>query len=99
MTEINAGSREGKRIAIFGFGDQETYADSFVDAIGQIYETIKNKGCETVEKIPTDGYEYDESMAEVNGQFIGLPLDEDNQSNLTERRIEKWVKQLKIKFK
>ncbi len=35
---------DGKKVAIFGFGDQETYADSFVDAIGQIYEAVEGKG-------------------------------------------------------
>jgi flavodoxin I len=99
MTEINSANLEGKKIAIFGFGDQEPYSDSFVDAIGQIYEAIINKGCEIVGKISTDGYEYDESMAEVDGQFVGLPLDEDNQSNLTGQRIEKWAEQLKGEFK
>jgi len=99
MTEINSANLEGKRIAIFGFGDQETYPDTFVDAIGLIYEAIINKGCEIVGKISTDGYEYDESMAEVDGQFVGLPLDEENQSDLTNDRISSWVEQLKGEFR
>ena len=99
MTEINAANLEGKKIAIYGFGDQDTYTDSFVDAIGQIYKAVKNKGCEIVGKISTDTYEYDESMAEVDGQFVGLPLDEDNQANLTDDRINSWVEQLKVEFK
>ena len=99
MTEINSANLEGKRIAIFGFGDQETYPDTFVDSIGLIYEGIKNKGCEIVGKISTNGYEYDESKAEVDGQFIGLPLDDENQSDLTNERISKWVEQLKSEFK
>jgi flavodoxin I len=27
--------------------------------------------------------------------FVGLALDEDNQEELTDQRIEKWVKQIK----
>lgn len=99
MTEINSANLEGKKIAIFGFGDQETYADSFVDAIGQIYEAIINKGCEVVGKVSTDGYDYDDSRAEVDGQFVGLPLDAENQSDLTDDRIKNWVELLKKEFK
>jgi flavodoxin I len=32
-------------------------------------------------------------------QFVGLPLDEENQSDLTRQRIKKWVEQLKNEFK
>lgn len=98
LSEIQKANLEGKKVAIFGYGDQETYADSFVDAIGQIYEALENKACEVVGKIPTDGYEYDESKAEVDGQFVGLPLDEENQNNLSDERIAKWVEQLKSQF-
>lgn len=95
MSELKSANLEGKKIAIFGYGDQDGYADSFVDAIGEIYETLESKGCEIVGKIPTDGYEYDESRAEVEGQFVGLPLDEENQSDLSDERIDKWIAQLK----
>lgn len=98
LSEIQKANLEGKKVAIFGLGDQDTYADSFVDAIGLIYEVLEDKGCEVVGKIPTDGYEYDESKAEIDGQFVGLPLDEENQSNLSDERITKWVEQLKNQF-
>jgi len=98
ISEIQQENLEGKKVAIFGCGDQEAYADSFVDAIGLIYEALRNKGCDIVGKISTDGYEFDESKAVVNGQFIGLPLDEDNQSDLTDARIKSWADQLKKEF-
>ncbi len=89
----------GKAVAIFGCGDQESYADSFVDAIGEIYEALEGTGCELVGKIATDGYEYDESRAEKDGKFVGLPIDEDNQSDETADRVSAWVEQLKNEFK
>ncbi len=61
-------------------------------------QNIEGKGCQLVGKVSTDGYEYDESRAEVDGQFVGLPLDEENQSNLTDERIKHWVEQLKNEF-
>ncbi len=98
VSEIQQENLEGKKVAIFGCGDQEAYADSFVDAMGLIYEVLRNKGCDIVGKISTEGYEFDESKAVVNGQFIGLPLDEDNQSDLTDERIKSWADQLKKEF-
>src|SRR5690554_4709432 len=61
LPEIEAADLEGKIIAIFGLGDQYSYSDSFVDAIGDIYEKLEGKGCQIIGQVPTDGYDYDES--------------------------------------
>lgn len=98
ITLLKIVNLKDKKVAIFGYGDQETYADSFVDAIGLIYEAIKDRGCVIAGKISTEGYNYDESKAEVEGFFVGLPLDEENQDNLSDERISKWVEQLKNEF-
>jgi flavodoxin I len=34
----------------------------------------------------------------VNGEFVGLALDEDNQPELTEKRIKEWTAKLKTLF-
>lgn len=95
LPTLSSANLDGKKAAIFGLGDQDNFAGSFVDAIGEIYEILQNKGCHVIGKIPTDGYGYEASQAEVDGQFVGLPLDEDNQSDLTPQRIKKWTIQLK----
>ena len=86
---------EGKKIAFFGTGDQSSYPDTFVDSLGILYEALKNSGAEFIGKWPLEGYEYSESKAEKDGSFVGLPLDEDGQSELTDDRIEKWVNTIK----
>jgi len=43
----------------------------------------------------TDGYEHTESKAEVDGKFVGLMCDEDNQYDLSDDRAKAWVAQLK----
>ena len=98
LPEIESANLQGKKIAIFGLGDQYSYPDSFVDSIGIIYEVIKDKGCQLVGIVSTEGYDYDESKGELDGQFLGLPLDEDNQDDLTNERIKNWVDQLKKEF-
>ncbi len=99
MEEISEANFEGKTIALFGLGDGVTYEDTFVDAMGQIYEALEGKGCKIVGSVSTEGYDFDESTAEKEeGLFVGLALDEDNQDELTDERIVNWIAQLKGEF-
>jgi flavodoxin I len=88
----------GKRIALYGLGDQNEYPGSFADGLGTLY-------CRTLGKDnivgfwPNKGYKYYFSSAEKDGKFVGLVLDEDSQPELTAGRIKSWVAQLKKEFK
>ena len=88
----------GKKVAYFGTGDQVGYADNFQDAMGILEEKISSLGGSTVGYWPTDGYEHEASKAVKNGKFVGLALDDDNESEKTSDRIQKWVTQLKSEF-
>ncbi|MBE9101136.1 flavodoxin FldA [Vacuolonema iberomarrocanum] len=88
----------GKKIAYFGAGDQVGYADNFQDAMGILEEKIASLGGTTVGYWPTEGYDFNDSKAVRNGKFVGLALDEDNQSDLTESRLQSWTTQLKSEF-
>lgn len=88
----------GKKVAYFGTGDQIGYADNFQDAIGILEEKISGLGGTTVGHWPTDGYEHEASKGVKNGKFVGLALDEDNQPEMSDDRIKKWVSQLKGEF-
>ena len=87
-----------KKIALFGLGDQVNYADSFVDGMGVLYDAIYDR-VDIVGTWPLDGYDFNESAAVKNGKFIGLPIDKENQQNLTDGRLKKWVAILKKEFK
>lgn len=87
-----------KRIAVFGLGDQKEYPENFCDAIGILAVFFEEKGALIVGKIPLEGYTFEGSKAAINGQFIGLPLDQENQARLTNGRIEHWVGNLKTEF-
>ncbi|MBC6478993.1 MAG: flavodoxin FldA [Hormoscilla sp. GM7CHS1pb] len=89
---------KGKKVAYFGPGDQVGYADNFLDAIGILEEKISGLGGTTVGYWSTEGYDFSESKALRDGKFVGLGLDEDNQSELTEKRIKTWVAQIKTEF-
>ncbi len=85
----------GKKVAYFGTGDAVGYGENFQDAMGTLEEKISELGGQTVGNWPTDGYDFESSKAVKNGKFVGLALDDDNQSELTESRIKEWVAQLK----
>lgn len=88
-----------KTVALFGLGDQESYSENFVDAIGTIYEQVVEKNGTVVGATSSDGYDHEESKAQKDdGNFVGLALDEDNQSEETDNRIALWCKQIKETF-
>jgi len=85
----------GKTVAFFGQGDAEGYPDTFVDALGILYDEFAKTGCTVIGEVSTEGYTFDDSQALRNGVFVGLPLDEDNESDKTDKRIEARVNSLK----
>lgn len=84
----------GKTIALFGCGDCSSYSDTFVGGIGELYDGIKQSGAKFIGAVSTDGYTFDESSAVVDGKFIGLPLDDINEDDKTDERINAWVAQI-----
>ena len=84
----------GKQVALFGCGDASSYSDSFCDAVGKLYNAVKDSAT-VIGLISTDGYSFDLSEAVEGDKFVGLIIDEDNESELTEARIESWIEQLK----
>jgi|TARA_B100000073_G_scaffold321112_1_gene301374 flavodoxin I len=89
----------GKTIAYFGCGDQNIYSSSFLDALGILEEKITAKGGSTIGHTSTEGYNYDFSKAEKDGQFVGLAIDNDNEPELTEDRVDSWCKTISEDFK
>jgi flavodoxin I len=88
----------GKKVAYFGTGDQIGYSENFQDAMGILEEKVSSLGGKTVGYWSTDGYDFEASRGVKNDKFVGLALDEDNQSELSEKRIKQWVLQLKTEF-
>ena len=86
---------EGKKVAIFGCGDQQSYNDNYCDAAGELYDQFIKAGAKVYGLTSTEGYDHSASKAEVDGKFIGCMFDEDNQYDLSEDRAKAWVAQLK----
>lgn len=88
----------GKTIALFGAGDQVSHGQDFVSALGILYHHFQKLGATVVGDFPIDGYSFKHSSALYNGKFVGLPIDEINQSDQTEERITQWVEALRPVF-
>lgn len=92
---VKAANLNGKTVAIFGCGDSEGYSDTFCGGMGELYNAAKEAGAKVIGQVSTDGYTYDDSEAVVDGQFVGLALDEVNEDDKTDERIDAWVAAIK----
>jgi len=95
IADLKTADLSGKKVALFGLGDADAYPDTFVDGMGTIYNTITDKGCDIIGMVSVDEYSYDASTAEVDNQFVGLAIDEDNESDKTDERVSKWIEDLR----
>lgn len=95
IARLREADLNGRTVALFGTGDQMTYGDSFVDAMGTLYDEVTARGARVVGATSTDGYDFIASRAVREGQFVGLALDEDNQAAQTESRIVRWLEGLR----
>ena len=81
----------GKRIAFFGLGAQERYADRFCSSLYPLVMKFKGWGAEIVGDTATDGYTFEQSAAVVDGRFLGLIVDQRTQGMFTDERIDAWL--------
>ncbi|WP_311438578.1 flavodoxin FldA [Hallella colorans] len=81
----------GKKVAVFGCGDSASYSDTFCSAMKELYDAAQEAGATLVGAVSTDGYEFDDSDAVVDGHFVGLALDDVNEDSKTEERIDAWI--------
>lgn len=98
LPDLEDYSFAGKKVAVFGGGNQIGYSENFVDGVGIMAELMEAKGAKIVGYTSTDGYHFEGSKALKGSKFVGLALDVENQASLTNDRIEKWVEQLKKEF-
>lgn len=98
VKKLEAADLSGKTIALFGCGDAESYGDTFVGGMGELYNSVKDSGANIVGAVSTDGYTFDDSEAVKDGQFVGLALDDVNEDDKTDERIAAWVASIKDKL-
>ena len=95
LPQLKGADMSGKVVALFGLGDQEGYGHEFVDALIFIYDQVIENGATVVGSWPTDGYSFEASKAVIDDEFVGLVIDHDNQSDLTDERVNAWLEIVK----
>lgn len=91
---IKGADLSGKTVAIFGCGDSASYSDTFCGAMKELYNAAKEAGANVIGEVSTDGYTFDDSDAIVDGKFVGLALDDINEDDKTDERIDAWLERL-----
>ncbi len=84
----------GKVVAVFGCGDSASYSDTFCGAMKELYDAAKAGGATVVGELDIDGYTFDDSDAVVDNKFVGLALDDINEDDKTDGRIDAWLEQI-----
>ena len=98
--QLNGLELGGKVAALFGLGDQEGYAEWFLDAMGMLHDQLLPTGLNFIGYWPNEGYNFDASKALTDDKkhFVGLALDEDSQYDLSDERIATWCEQVLLEY-
>ena len=94
LPQLKPGDLAGKVVAIYGLGDQDKYKDRFANGLYYLYSHLVQCGATIIGHWNTDGYQFEQSKAVVDGKFVGLVLDQSNQRLLTDERIDSWLEQI-----
>ncbi|MGR8929091.1 MAG: flavodoxin [Gammaproteobacteria bacterium] len=94
VTYLDDADLSGKNVALFGLGHQERYASRFASSLIKLYQVFYGYGANIVGPWSTDGYQFEHSDSIIDGQFVGLVLDQRGQPYLTDERIKTWLDQV-----
>ena len=87
LPELRTMELKGKKVAIFGLGDQIRYPEVF-----------EGDGATLVGFTSSEGYTFERSRALRGNQWCGLVIDLDNQSEQAKKKIKEWCEQVKKEF-
>lgn len=98
--ELDTLDFSGKKIAIYGLGDQIGYPEWFLDAMGYLHSKLVHRGAIPCGYWPRTGYQFDASKALTPDEnyFVGLALDDENEFQLSDARIQQWCAQVLQEF-
>jgi flavodoxin I len=92
LPKLEAIDLTAKKVAMFAMGDAQGYPYNFLDAMGELWGVVQPRGAELIGTWPSASYRFDDSQAKFDDEhFLGLGLDEDNESDLTDERIQNWL--------
>ncbi|MFI3322036.1 MAG: flavodoxin [Rikenellaceae bacterium] len=89
---LKSADLSGKKVALFGCGDADSYCDTFVDGMGIIFEALSEMGATIIGKTSSEGYSHTDSRADIEGEFVGLALDDNANDN--DSKMSSWVESI-----
>lgn len=98
--ELDSLDLSGKKIAIYGLGDQVGYPEWFLDAMGYLHSKLVHRGATPCGYWPRAGYVFEASKALTPDEqyFVGLALDDETEFQLSDARIQQWCAQIVAEF-
>lgn len=97
IATLQSANLKGKKVAVFGTGDSSSFPDTFCNGMSYLAAATEKAGAELIgNKVKIEGYTFDESLSVVDGYFVGLAIDEENEFKLTQQRIDAWIAQLAL---
>lgn len=90
----------GKKIALYGLGDQVGYPEWFLDAMGYLHSKLVHRGAIPCGYWPRVSYVFEASKALTPDEqyFVGLALDDETEFQLSDARIQQWCAQIIEEF-
>jgi flavodoxin I len=98
LPKLAGSDMKGKKVAIFGLGDQNGYGFNFLDAVGMLADDMMDHGAQLWGLWSTNGYEFEDSKGQVEEFFLGAGMDQEGQADATPKRVKEWVAQTMIDF-
>ncbi|WJV54572.1 flavodoxin FldB [Pectobacteriaceae bacterium CE90] len=97
LPELNL---RGKIVALYGMGDQLGYSEWFLDALGMLHDQLQPLGVKFIGYWPTEGYEFisPKALTAEGKHFVGLALDDVNQYDLSDERLQQWCEQILLEM-
>jgi len=86
----------GKKVALFGLGNQKGYPENYQDAIGILADFFGQRGAEITGHTSTGGYHFEGSAAVKDGLFCGLAVDSSFAAKKVSKIVKEWLQSLKM---
>ena len=87
---LEAADWTGRKVAVFGLGDAQGFADTFCDAVADLANKAVEKGATLVGTLPLDAFPGVSSKIVAGDRLLGLALDETNEADKTDARLAAW---------
>lgn len=90
LAQLEQADLHGKKVAVFGVGDSQGFADTFCDAMAIIADAAVARGATLVGTLPLDAFAGVTSKVVAGDHLVGLALDEMNEPDKTDARLATW---------